>query len=233
VNARLESALEDTGLRLDKLPNGVVAGNTLIDYSATSSDTIRSAVSLAMIFAGRVAAKQLPVDASDDERLAAYSTSLAKLGFSVSGTAVQRARFSRKGLFVHKAIVPFLTIALGGAGVGPVILAALNNLQDMDKDRPWITLFDRQSRRNESRELHFAAVSSDAVSTTIRLVIARLAYQATNTNVLFAKVDDVTAEFESATTHITGNNHLLAVLGPKLQARMVADIADYIAEVTV
>ena len=233
VEDRLESTLQDSGLQLDKLPGGVVAGNTLIDYSATSSEAMRSAVSLAMIFAGRVAVKQLDAGASDDERLAAYTTSLAKLGFSISGTAVQRARFSKKGLFVHKAIIPFLTIALGGAGVGPIILAALNSLSKIDEGRPWITLFDRQSRRTESRELHFAAVSSDAVTTTIRLVVARLAYRETNTNVLFAKVDDVTAEFESATTHITGNNQLLAVLGPKLHGRMTSDISDYIATVEV
>ncbi|HDR9355847.1 TPA: hypothetical protein QDB44_001697 [Burkholderia vietnamiensis] len=107
--------------------------------------------------------------------------------------------------------------------MGPVILAALNNLQEMDQDRPWVTLFDRESRRHESRELHFAAIASDATTTTIRHVIARLAYEATMTNVLFLKIDDVTAEFESATTQIIGNNQLLATIAPTLRERMAQD----------
>lgn len=228
--AALESTAEE-GLQLDRLPAGVVAGNTLIDYSGTASEEMRSAVSLAMVFAGRVARKQVGADASDDEWLAAYQTSLGQLGFSVGGTAMQQSRFSKKGLLVHKAIIPFLTIALGGAGVGPVILAALNGLKDMDQDRPWITLFDRESRRSETRELHFAAVSSDATTTTIRHVIARLAYRLTTTNILFVKVDDIAAEFESATTHIIGNNQLLAAVAPTLRQRMATDIGAYIASV--
>jgi hypothetical protein len=225
-------ATASSGL-LDHLPAGVVAGKTLIDYSGTASDAMRSAVSLAMIFAGRVASKGVAADAPEDAWLAAYQGSLKTLGFSVSGAAMQRAEFSKKGLLVHQAIIPFLTIALGGAGVGPVILAALNNLQAMDKDRPWVTLFDRESRRHESRELHFAAITSDAATTTIRQVIARLAYRATTTNILFLKVDDVTAEFESATTQIIGNNELLLALRPKLIARMAADVDSYIAGVDV
>lgn len=222
-------AADKPALQLDRLPSGVVAGNTLIDYSATASDEIRGAVSLAMVFAGRVATKQVGKNADEDEWLAAYQTGLGQLGFSVSGSAMQRSRFSKRGLFVHQAIIPFLTIALGGAGVGPVILAALSNLQDMDKERPWITLFDRESRRHESRELHFAAVSADATTTTIRHVVARLSYAATTTSVLFLKIDDLSAEFESATTQIIGNNQLLVTLAPKLRDRMAADIDGYIA----
>lgn len=231
TDSTLESTVPAEGLQLDRLPTGVVAGNTLIDYSGTASPELRTAVSLAMVFAGRVARKHVPADASEDERLAAYQTSLGQLGFSVGGAAMQRSRFSKKGVLVHKAIIPFLTIALGGAGVGPVILAALTHLQEMDKDRPWITLFDRESRWHDSRELHFAAVSSDASTTTIRHVIARLAYRLTTTSVLFVKVDDIDAEFESATTQMISNNHLLTAVAPTLRDRMAADIGNYVASI--
>lgn len=227
----LEGGADPGDLPIEPFPTGVVAGNTLIDYSGTTSNEMRSAVSLAMIFAARVAMKQAGPAATDDERLAAYQTALGELGFSLGGTAMQRARFSKRGLFVHKAIIPFLTIALGGVGVGPVILAALSNLQEMDKERPWVTLFDRESRRHESRELHFAAITSDATTTTIRHVIARLAYGTTSTSVLFLKIDDVGADFESATTQMIANNNLLTVIAPKLHERMAQDIGGYIASV--
>lgn len=218
-----------TGVKIDELPMGVAASNTLVDFTATASPELRSAVCLAMVFAGRVASMEVGKKADEDEWLAAYQTSLGKLGFAVTGGAVQRSRFKKKGLLVHKAIIPFLTIALGGAGVGPVILAALKHLKEVEKDRPWITLFDRESRRYTSSELHFAAVTSDATNTTIRHVVARLVYQATQTSVLFWKIDDVNAEFESATSHMVANNQMLASLAPKLLARMEADVDSYLA----
>jgi len=217
---------------LNQLPAGVVSGNTLIDYSAAPATEIRSAVSLAMLFAGRTARAAMKEGDDEDDWFAAYTTHLSKLGFSISQSSVQVSRFKKKGLFVHKAIIPFLTIALGGAGLGPVILAALDNLKSMEEGKPWITLFDRESRQFKGREAHFAAVSSDALNTSIRHVVARLNFESNETNVLFFKITDANAEFESATTTMTANNSLLAVLEAPLRMRMQDDALKFIADAT-
>lgn len=217
-------------LDLDKLPPGLVSGNALIDFSAAPSSDLRSGVSMAMLFASRVADAAIKEGDDEDDWLAAYMTNLRKLGFVVGQSAMSMSRFKKKGLSVHKAIIPFLTIAFGGAGLGPVILAALNNLQDIDKDKPWITLFDRETRKFETREMHFAAVSSDAAETQIRHVIARLAFVSKDTNVLFFRITATSVEFESATTTISANNSLLGVLEPHLRKRMEHQIIDFIAE---
>lgn len=185
---------------------------------------------MAMLFASRVADAAMKPGDDEDDRFAAYTTNLRKLGFGVSQSALSMSRFKKEGLFVHKAIIPFLTIALGGAGVGPVILSALENLQEMDKDKPWITLFDRQSRKFLTREMHFAAVSSDAIETSVRYVTARLLVDSKETNVLFFRITKASAEFESATTTLTANNSLLDVLEPHLRRRMESEIVDFIAE---
>jgi hypothetical protein len=220
------------GIDLDRLPAGVVSGNNLIDYSAVPAMEIRSSVSLAMLFAGKAAHAAMKEGDDEDDWFAAYTTNLSKLGFSISQASVQNSRFNKKGLFVHKAIIPFLTIALGGAGVGPVILAALNNLQSIDEDKPWITLFDRESRQFSGREMHFAAVASDSFNTNIRHVVARLAFVSSSTNVLFFKITEAKAEFESVTTTMSANNSLLAVLEPQLRKRMEAEAFKFIAEAT-
>jgi hypothetical protein len=220
------------GLNLDKLPAGVVSGNTLIDYSAAASPQIRSGVSLAMLFAGRAATAAMGDGADEDDWLAAYKTNLMKLGFGVAGSALQRSRFKKEGVFVHQAIIPFLTIALGGAALGPVILAALGNLQEMDKGQPWITLFDRETRKFDSRELHFAAVSADASTTQIRHVVARLGFAQDTTSILFFKVTRASADFESATTTMSADNGLLAVIEPGLRKRLEGDALGFIAETT-
>lgn len=227
------AAVETTGLDLDRLPSGVVSGNSLIDFSAASDVAVRSGVSMALLFASRVAdaAATKPGD-DEDDWFAAYTTNLRKLGFAVSQSAVSVSRFKKRGVFVHKAIIPFLTIALGGAGVGPVILAALNNLREMDEGKPWITLFDRESRKFTTREMHFAAVSSDTTQTSMRHVTARLSVDSNETNVLFFRISDSAAHFESATTTMSANNSLLAVLEPRLRKRMEAEIIDFIAAAT-
>lgn len=224
--------LPGTPVDLNQLPAGVVSGNTLIDYSAAPATEIRSAVSLAMLFAGRTARAAMKEDDDADDWFAAYTTHLSKLGFSISQSSVQVSRFKKEGLFVHKAIIPFLTIALGGAGLGPVILAALDNLKSMEEGRPWITLFDRESRQFNGRELHFAAVGSDASNTSIRHVVARLSFVSEETNVLFFKIAKASAEFESATTTMTANNSLLAVLEAPLRMRMQDDALKFIADAT-
>jgi hypothetical protein len=228
----LEATLESAGdapvpIDLDRLPKGVVTGNTLIDYSATS-EPIRGGLSLALAFANRAAVAAVGPNADEDEFFAAYKSNLGTLGFNVSQGAFFKSSFKKKGVAVHKAIIPFLTAALGGAAVGPVILALLNNLQSMDSDNPWITLFDRESRRFETREVNFAAAASDSVETRMRHVAARLFYVDTKTNVLFFKIDDASADFESTTTTLSINNALLASLEPALRGRLAASANDFI-----
>jgi hypothetical protein len=222
-------------LDLDRLPRGVVSGNTLIDYSATPED-IRGGLSLAMAFASRAATaatKAKGSGADEDDWFAEYKTALMQLGFAVSQGAFTTSRFRKRGVAVHKAIIPFLTMALGGAAIGPVMLALLENLKEMDSTQPWITLLDQESRRFNSRELHFGAVASDTVESRMRHVAARLSLSDDTMNVLFFKITDTTAEFESATTTISVNNSLLAVLEQPLRERLQASAFDFIRSAAV
>lgn len=214
-------------LDLNKLPQGVVSGNTLIDYSATSLE-VRGALSLAMAFANQAARAAMKQGDDEDDFFAAYQSNLVKLGFNFSQTAFTKSRFKKRDVAVHKAIIPFLTIALGGATVGPVILALLENMKEIDINQPWITLFDRESRKFETRELHFAAVASDAIESRMRHVAARLKVVDDRINVLFFKINDTSAEFESATTTISVNNALLGVLERPLLERLAATAFDTI-----
>ncbi|MGO8368324.1 hypothetical protein ACC808_07715 [Rhizobium ruizarguesonis] len=218
------------GLNLDKLPPAVVSGTTLIDFSGVPSLPVRSGVSEALLFASRVATTSMKPGSNEDDWLAAYMSNLAKLGFGVSGTAVTKSTFKKTGLEVHKAIIPFLTIAFGGAAVGPIILAGLRNLQDMNKDEPWITLFNQQTRRFNASEMHFAAASSTDTETTVRYAVARLHVATQTTSVLFFKLTKAEAEFESATKTLTGNNSLLAMMESAMRQKLAALATTFIAE---
>lgn len=217
-------------LDLSTLPDVVVSGTALIDFSAAKDVVLRSSVSLALLYASRVATKAMNPDIDDeDDWLARYTLALTEIGFRVSGMSVVRSEMKKKNLAVHKAIIPFLTLAFGGAAVGPVILQALKNLQEIDENSPWITLFDKQTRRFDVSEMHFAAVNSNETDTTIRYAIARLHVETGETRILFFKFSTSGARFDSTTTNITGDNALLATIEPKLKAKLISIIDDTIA----
>lgn len=227
------SALENVAagpLNLDKLPDGVVSGTTLIDFSAAQNVLVRSCVSLAMLFASRVATTGMKEGDDEDDWLALYTRKLGEIGFRISGTAMTTSRFKKSGVAVHKAIIPFLTIAFGGGAVGPIILAGLKNLQEMNNDDPWIALFDKQTRRFNASEMHFAAVSSSDSETVIRYVVARLDVETGTTKILFFRIEKAHAQFESSSTTMTADNSLLASLEPQLRQKLQSIIATTIAD---
>ena len=213
---------DDVGLGntidVNALPDGVVTGTTLLDLSQVQSPEVRSGISLAMLFASRVATVKAPP--TEDAWLAEYQSALGQLGFSIAGSAEVRSQFKKLNVAVHEAIIPFLTIALGGAAMGPVILALLKNLKDMQPDTPWITAFDRQVKRYDAQEMHFAAAVPSGTQTQVRYAVARLHLESLNTQVLFFKVGKTTAEFESLTTTMSVGNSLMAVSEPDLQEKL-------------
>lgn len=231
LGATLDIALTEgpETVALDQIPDGVVSGKTLIDHSAAPNLELRSGVTLALLFAERVASKAMLPGQTQDDWFEAFKANMVQLGFAVQGGAWTSNSFEEKGAYVHKAIISFLEIALGGAAVGPIIIAALTKLSEIDKDKPWITLFDQQSRVFTTRETHFAAVANGETSTTVRHVAAQLDFVSKETNVLFFKLKKKKVSFRSASTSMVIDNSSLAKIEPLLRARLEADAAGFIA----
>ncbi len=213
---------------IDNLPAAIVAGPALVDFSNAGDPAIRAAIALALVFASRAATAATATAQGADAWLARYTHALDQLGFARSGHALVAQRFAKTGLALHRAIIPFLTVALGGAALGPVILAGLQNLSEAESSAPWVALFDRHSRRLDVHELHFAAVESTTADTHIRYAIARLNVQLSSATILFSRVTRARADFHSATTGMTASNALLMAIAPDLRARLEADLHAYV-----
>lgn len=223
----LDAGAQPNAIDISKLPGGLVIGNTLLDVANVPSAEVRAGLSLSMLFANRVATHH--PDAKDvDSWLAAYQTSLGDLGFRLSGTARMNSQFHKLNVDVHKAIIPFLTIAFGGAAIGPIIISALENLHKMKEESPWITLFDRETRRFSIQEMHFGAAVANGTETEIRYAVARLNVDLGQTQVLFFKVAKNSANFESLTTRMSVSNSLMSVVEDDLKTRLSGLIKKYI-----
>lgn len=217
---------------LANLPEAVVTGTTLLDLSQVQSPDVKAGISLAMLFASRVATAKHPI--TDDAWLAEYQKSLNALGFAVGATSVVTSRFKKTGLTVHEAIIPFLTLALGGVAAAPtIILKLLESMKSMSPGEPWITAFERQTLRFDVREMHFAFAVPNATQTEIRYAVARLSLDHSKTQVLFFKLTDTQASYESATTTMSVSNSLMAVSEADLKERLEKLIKSYIWDVPI
>ena len=224
-------AVETNAIDIDNLPKGLVIGKTLLDVSQVPSENVRAGLSLALLFASRVATND-PAAINDEAWFASYAAALGKLGFRVGKTNKLESTFEKTNVAVHKAIIPFITSALG-AGAGPMIIAALQSLQETDKDSPWITLFDREARRFSVKEMHFGAAVTKDLDTEISYAVARLNVDLGMTKILFFKITNNSAEFKSETTPLVANNSLMAIIEDDLKQRLATQIKSFIFDANI
>lgn len=204
---------------LSNLPDTTVVAGTLVDFTNTQSAPIRHAVSLAMLFAYRFAAADATAT-SADSWLDSFHGALSQLGFRLQGSSKVENSVERTDVLVHKALIPFLTTALGGVSAGPAIIALLTQLNTMNKDSPWITLFESESKRYGVQEMHFAAVADKGAECEIRNVVARFDLGVDTVQFLFLKTSTIRAQLKSETQTMAGNTALLEQVAPAMEERL-------------
>jgi hypothetical protein len=217
---------EDTSavnaIDIDNLPTGIVTGSNLIQFPADASPELKSSVALSLLAAQRVATND-PVVLSPAQWLDRHNTVLQNLNWRNEGGGVAKSQFDSIDVAVHQAIIPFLTAAFGGAlGAGALILTALKQLQEMEKDSPWITLFDRQSRRFDVTEYQFSVVQVIGDTVHLKLAAARLNASFGKTQVLFFKLKTQNAEFEQANQSFSSESTLLTEMNADLKVKLMA-----------
>lgn len=225
VGAPLPSLAEDAStintIDIDNLPNGIVTGSNLIQFPADASSELKSSVALSLLAAQRVATNY-PVVISPTQWLNRHNTVLQNLNWRDEGGGLAKSKFNSIDVAVHQAIIPFLTAAFGGAAAaGALILTALKQLQEMDKDAPWITLFDRQSRRFEVSEYQFSVVQVVGDTVHLKVAAARLNASFGKTQVLFFKLRTQNAEFEQANQSFSSEAALLTEMNVDLKVKLM------------
>jgi hypothetical protein len=216
-----EGAAPVNTIDIDNLPNGVVTGSNLIQFPADCSPELKSSVALSLLAAQRVAAND-PVVLSPSQWLERHNTVLQNLNWRNEGGGVAKSSFKSIDVAVHQAIIPFLTAAFGGAlGAGALILTALNQLREMDENSPWITLFDRQSRRFEVTEYQFSVVEVKGDTVHLRVAAARLDASFGRTQVLFFKLKNQDAAFEQANQSFSAEAALLTEMNAELKVKLM------------
>jgi hypothetical protein len=217
-----------TAVDINNLPNGIVTGSNLIQFPDEANATVRSSVALSLLAAQRVAAAD-PVIATPQQWIDRHNTVLRNLNWRIGEGGFVDSEFDNVNVAVHEAIIPFLVSAFGGVvAAGALILTALNQLKDMDKNSPWITLFDRQSRRFDVTEYQFSVVEVAGREVRLRLAAARFNAAYGRTQVLFFKVANERAKFDAAKQILSADADLLTEMNDGLRAKLAGFTKAYI-----
>ena len=237
ANVSVGTIQEGRGLRDDSvqvmdmnaLPNGLVTGSNLVQFPAAASGQLKSSVTLSLLLAQRVASADAAIT-TPQQWIQSHNGVLTNLNWLGEGGGVVESKFSNINVAVHQAIVPFLTAAFGGAlAAGSLIITALNQLQDMDKNAPWITLFDRQSQRFNVTEYMFTVVGIEGDTVRISMATARLDASFGTTQVLFFKLTNQDAKFESASARFSCQSDLVTEMNSALQTKLQSLTHSFIA----
>ena len=142
---------------------------------------------------------------------------------------------SGSSLEIHKEIIPVVTLALGPAvAATTVVLAVLNGLADMDKDQPWITLFDRESQRASANQFQISYATVDENGKPrISLVCFELDASRALTQVLFFKFSTSNAHLRHFGAELGINPSVFERAKGVVEERIAQYVDSYIADIRI
>jgi hypothetical protein len=211
----------------------LVVGSGLIAASVGVPVQVREDLINCTLFAQLAASGEVRDKTQIPEWYNAYFRALTALGWAQSDTQFEEYEFKSKNAEAHKAIMQVLAALMGpGAAALVVVKAALDALQSMNEDSPWITLFDRQSRVGKSARFQVATAQADPGGVIqIALCGFTLSTRSTLTQVLFFKFNSSSTSLKYAAGKATIFEAALAGQRPAIAARLDAYRSAYVGQV--
>lgn len=168
----------------------VAIGSQIAEFTADVPAALRPQIANAFLLAQLAANRAVETTAGGGSAwYRAYVEVLANTGWIIERDESSEREMSGASSEVHKEIIPLLTLLLGpGVAAAAMVTAVLEGLSNMDRDRPWITLFDRESGRASGNQFQIShAAAPDGAAPQVRLVCFELEATKTLTQVLFFK----------------------------------------------
>jgi len=163
-----------------------------------------------------------------------YFRALSTLGWAQSDTQFQDYIFNSRNAEAHKAIMRVIAVLLGPQAVALVVVkTALDALQSMSENSPWITLFDQHSRTEKFARFQVATAQLDSNGLLqTALVGFQLKAKSTLTQVLFFKFSSSSTTLKYAAGKATIYEAALADQRADIVQRLAAYRRAYVGQVT-
>jgi hypothetical protein len=233
-NIRSQDAATEAGEIFDQAKaQAQVVGAGVFSFEVGIDAAVREAISDSALLAQLVANKKAAVDTAPLEWFRAYADVLQNLGwvlqeggwsdYSAQGTAAE----------VHEKIVEVMAVALGPAPAAlALIKVTAGALKAMAPDSPWLTLFNRESKKARLARFQIGLVNTGANDDVfVSLLACLIEARSDLTQVLFFKFRDASASFKADLQKLSINRRALTDLGPAIRTKIRAYQADYLSSI--
>ena len=232
--ARLR-AIEDTPpVKLEETDaQSLVVGSGLIVAAANVPAQTREDLVNCTLFAQLAATAAVGDQTKISEWYNAYFKTLTAIGWAQSDAQFEEYEFKSQNAEAHKAVMKVLEVLLGpGAAALVVVKTAIDALQSMNENSPWMTLFDRTSKTGKSARFQVATAEIGAEGLLqVALVGFDLRATSTFTQVLFFKSATSSTTLKYAAGKATIYEAALEDQRATIAARLAAYRTAYVGEV--
>ena len=214
----------------------VAVGAQLAEFSTAVPAAQRAVVADCLLLAQLAANKATSMNDDLKAWYDQYLGVLQKLGWLQTSMDFKATEVDDLDAGVHQAILPVLTALLGPAvTAASMVIDVLKGLEEMDKDNPWITLFDRASSHASGAKFQMGFVDADSGGATVSVQLVALAIDAKRriTQVLFFRFSSDHAKLSVAKGELSVNADRLQALGPVVAERVAPFIAENVQKIDI
>ncbi|MBE9638204.1 hypothetical protein [Salipiger mangrovisoli] len=212
----------------------VAVGSQIASFAESVPPTLRAHIADAFLLAQLAANKAIEAGGGGAEWYDSYVATLGKLGWTAESADRSMRVVAGGSAEVHREIVSVVTVLLGAAaGAAAGVIAVLNGLANMDKDAPWITLFQRRSQRANANQFQISTASIEAGTPVVRLVAFELDAQRSVTQVLFFRFGTSDATLRQFSQTMSVNAQVFGIAGPQVARKLGSRVAEDIAAIEI
>ena len=210
----------------------LVVGADVVSFAIGVEADFRQAIADCSLFAQLVTGNKLGQSADPLKFFDAYFQTLVGLGWIIQQHDTGEIAHDGSGLDVHTAIIGTITAFLTPiAGAAAAVIAVLNGLHEMNKDAPFITLFNKQSHHEKLGRFQLTYVTKEADGGLLAEVMAfALDADSKLTQVLFFKLTSEHVKLRRSNAKLSIDTAALSGLRPNLAAKVKAYRTALIAE---
>jgi len=208
-------------------------GSQIAEFANGVSADIRKDISNSLLLAQLAADKVGTAPENSEQWYSSYVDVLKKTGWVVENAEWTTQELARQSAEVHKEIIPFVTAALtAGGAAAPLVIKLLEGLSKVHEDRPWITIFERVSKRAFGGQFQIAHVrADDGGKPVLLLTMFGLDSKTELIQILFLKLSESSVTLRQGKTSLTINESLFKSVAPSVENKVMKHAAGFITDI--
>jgi hypothetical protein len=216
----------------DLKPQAAVVDSNVVTFPEGTPLEVRNTVGCWLLFAQRAASAKVPDRNDATNWVDAYHDALLQTGWIQRDDAEAWTEERVFGSQVHEKILAVVSVVLGPVPAAlAIVTAALQGLQAMNEDSPWITLFDRRGRSATAVGFQVANCEATEGGAALRAVDFRVHAEQVLTQVLFFRFTQRNASMFRRGVVLELTPEALGTYGPAIRSRVESAVRDSIAAI--